>query len=275
MSFIIAIILGIVQGLTEFLPVSSSGHLVLFQKLLGFKGPTLVMDTALHVGTLIAVIVFVRTEIISIIKDLPQAGRFIIRGSFFKAWTEVTWFRILILVGIATIPAGVIGCLFKDWFESLFESASTVGGMLMITGIILLGSRLLPSPKLSLETFGILRAIIIGFAQAIAIIPGISRSGVTIVSGIACRFSKEDAARFSFLLSIPTIGGAAFLQLRKLSSLSLHEIQTILLGLAISAVVGYLSLTLLIRLLKSERFHFIGFYCLLVGGIAVAATMMT
>ena len=197
-----ALILGVVQGITEFLPVSSSGHLVLLQKIFGIEEAALVFDTALHGGTLIAVIVVLRHDILNILRRIVQ---------------PVTLYLI-----IATIPAVIVALLFKDFIESAFTSGAFLGFAFLLTSLLLITSEMLyKRAKKNTQARGqdrinLLDAVFIGILQAAALVPGLSRSGATISAGLFRRLDRDFAARFSFLLSIPAILGALLLQAKDL-----------------------------------------------------------
>jgi undecaprenyl-diphosphatase len=249
----------VVQGLTEFIPVSSSGHLVFFQSLFGLEEPQLFFDVMLHLGTLLAVILFFREDIRKIIVETVETLKKRERGR------EQT--RLLLWILLATIPTGVMGILFKDWFESLFSKPRTVGFMIMITGVVLWLTRRMKPPGRTLERMGWLDSILIGIAQGIAIIPGISRSGSTISAGLFCGLDRELCGKFSFLLSAPAILGATLLELRKVNSVG--ELSPILIGAAVAFVVGILSLKFMMNMIKMGRVSNFSYYCWAVGILIV------
>jgi undecaprenyl-diphosphatase len=252
------LILGVVQGLTEFLPVSSSAHLVLFQHLLGYKDPPLPLDIALHLGTLIAVFLFLKAEIGKIWEGLNPFG-----GAGAKS-RRSSWEKIgLILIG--TLPAAVVGLLFKKPIEALFSAPGFSGLMLLFTGGILLATRFLGVPRPG-ERISPLEALVIGLAQAIAILPGISRSGATISMALFLGVNRSQAASFSFLLSIPAILGAVVLEGREVWGMAL-DWGRIFLGMGMAALIGYLSLLWLARLVRKGSFYLFAPYCLLLGGM--------
>jgi len=246
------ITLGIIQGLTEFLPVSSSGHLVLLQNLFGLKEPELLLDSSLHLGTLFAVCLYFRDDIKQMVREVLKFDLSKPHGSL------ALW----VLVG--SLPTGIIGLLFKTPLERLFGSLPIVGLMLVATGVIVGSSRLIPKNYHSRERVGLLIALAVGTAQGLAIIPGISRSGATIVCGLFCGLDRELAGRFSFLLSIPAIIGALAVQLN-VEALENVGIAPLLFGFASSAVVGILALRLLMGMVKKGHLSYFAPYCLALG----------
>jgi undecaprenyl-diphosphatase len=246
MPFIIKIILlAIVQGVTEFFPVSSSGHLLIFQKLLNFTTLPLVYDIFFHLGTLLAVVVY-------FFKDLKElALRFYKKDNF----------HLLLLLAAATLPTAFIGFLCKDFFESLFTEISYLGFAFLFTAAVLLASKYLRLNK-KLPDFP--AALLIGVAQGIAIIPGVSRSGMTIAVALALGLGFGFSFRFSFLLSIPAILGAVILEAGKIPWGGSHWPQFALAVLA-AAATGFLALGLLKKIVVRDHFHRFGFYALIVG----------
>ena len=245
--------------MTEFLPVSSSGHLVFFQSIFGFKEPHVFFDVVLHLGTLLAVVVFFRTDISNILQGTRQGLKARKMGQ--------DGIRLLIWIIIATIPTGLMGILFKDWFESLFTRPKIVGGMLLTTGLILWFTRYVKRDGRLLEKMGWVDALLIGIVQGIAIIPGISRSGSTISTGLFCGLDRELAGKFSFLLSIPAILGATLLELRGIESPA--EVWMHLIGMAIAFLVGLLSLKFLMRIVRRGRLFTFAYYCWPVGIVMI------
>ena len=237
-----AVILGLIQGITEFLPVSSSGHLVLAQRLLGLREPALTFDIALHLGTLVAVLLFFRRDIAGMVQGILGRG---------PERTSYTWLLVLIILG--SVPTAVVGLLFKDSFEAMFASVTAVGVSLLITAALLLAAGLAGRPRRGLEETRSWHALLIGLAQGLAITPGISRSGSTISTALLLGLERELAVRFSFLLSIPAILGAVALQALDLPP-GLHLAWTpLLLGALVAGVSGWLALRLLLGLVRRVR----------------------
>jgi len=260
MSLIDAVILGIVQGLTEFFPVSSSGHLVLGGHLLGNHEPDVFFDVMLHVATLCAVLFYYRRDLI------PLAGGFFkglshsAKGNAADAWRDIPAFRFVSLLMLASIPTGIMGVLGKDFFESLFASVTAVGGALLFTTILVGSTKFLKHDGTRPYTWW--RSLVVGVAQGIAIIPGISRSGSTIVTSLMLGVGREEAARFSFLLSVPAILGALLLKLRDVD-LATVQVAPIVVGFIAAAVSGLLALAGLVALLKKGSFWVFAPYTLL------------
>ena len=272
MTTIEAIILGIIQGLTEFLPVSSSGHLVLFQQLFGLKEAELFFDVCVHLGTLVAVIVVFHREIQNIIAALLRIVSLARQKKTILQQIESDpELKMVLLIVIGSIPTAVLGLMFKSIADQLFSSSFLTGLMLMLTGLLLwLTRRANPNNKgAGIEDFSRTKAFTIGIVQGLAIIPGISRSGSTISIGLLLGIDREVAARYSFLLSIPAIVGAGALSLKDGLSQTDPAIRLSLLGAAAAALVGYAALKVLLRMVKKGRLYVFAPYCWLVGILAI------
>jgi len=259
MNTITSALLGAIQGLTEFLPVSSSGHLVLFQNLLGYKEPELLLDTTLHLGTLTAVFIYFYSDLKKIASDT------------IKLDGKSPNVNLLIWILVASIPTGLIGLIFRHPLEALFHDSYKVGIMLITTGFILLTTRLIRFAKKASLTVGLLPALAIGIAQGIAIIPGISRSGITIACALIIGLERELAGRFSFLLSIPAIIGAALLQLKG-EEIARVGIASLGAGFLAAALVGLLALKLLMGMVRQGHLHYFAPYCWLAGIVTIATS---
>ena len=253
MNYFDAIILGIIQGLTEFLPVSSSGHLVLAEHFLHAKMPGVVFELLLHFGTLLAVLIYFRKKIFFLAKSLFDS-------------TMIAERRMILYLLLGSIPAGLAGILFKDFFEAAFGAPLMTSIMLLITGLMLLTTTLV---KKGNNEINITRSIIVGIGQAVAILPGISRSGATISAGLFCGVKPVAAAEFSFLLSIPAVAGAILLKAKEIFSMDTHLIGQYLSGTLISLILGLLSVYMLLGIIKRGKFVYFGIYCLLAGAIGV------
>lgn len=258
MDISLAIILGLIQGLTEFLPISSSGHLVIVETLLGYQTPGVSLEVWLHFGTLLAVLVYFRRRIYEIIISIFVPHRT-------KADQNRTMLFALV---IGTVPAVIVGLLFKSSIESAFKSPVLASIMLIVTGMILLLSYLAKDKRVDIKSG---HGILIGLAQAVAILPGISRSGSTIVTAMLIGISPARAAEFSFLLAIPAIGGAFVLDLYSTggSAMFSGDLLIYLVGTATSFVVGYLSIHFLLGIINKGKFFYFGFYCLVAGAASL------
>jgi len=249
----------VVQGVTEFLPISSSGHLVFFQSLFGFRKSDVLFDVILHLGTLLAVVVYFRSDIVTIIKGVTAR----LKGKERNLEGE----RLLLWIGVSTVPTGLMGILLQDWFESLFLKPRTVGVMLLVTGGVLWLTRVAKQEGKSIFGMSWVDALLIGIAQGVAIIPGISRSGATLSAGLFRGLDRELSGRFAFLLSIPAILGAALLEIRKLGISTLMP--AYLLGAAAAFFVGLLALKFLMKIIKIGKISHFCYYCWGVGMLMI------
>ena len=241
MNILESIFLGIIQGITEWLPISSSGHLVIFQQFMNLEVP-LFFDVLLHFATLIVIFIVFWKDIVKILKAFP---------SYTTPYGKMGWYII-----IGSIPIGLVGFFLRDWVAGLFTSVKAVGFALLFTALLLFFSERFPG-KRKLRWYD---SIIIGLVQAVALIPGVSRSGTTISTGMMLGLEKKQVATFSFLLVIPAIIGATILEF----SVSAFEFNYIF-GFLAAIVVGYLSLKWLLKLIVKNKFHYFGWYCLVLG----------
>lgn len=262
MGFWEALILGIIQGLTEFLPVSSSGHLEIGKVLLGDNSlpeESLLFTVVVHAATALSTIVVFRNDIFEILKGLFQ----------FK-WNEESQFSVKIIISM--IPAAIIGVLFNDQIEALFDKQILlVGAMLVLTGLLLF---LADRAKRTEKAVGFGQAVIIGISQAIAILPGISRSGATISTSVLLGIDREKAARFSFLMVVPLILGKIAKDLLdgNISS-ELTNFMPLAVGFAAAFISGLVACTWMISLVKKSQLRYFSFYCFVVGFGAILATL--
>jgi undecaprenyl-diphosphatase len=251
MNLIQAIILGIVQGITEWLPVSSSGHLAIIQNLFGIAPPVL-FDIMLHMGTVIAVVLVFWKDIAGILKA-------VFRLDFKSEHGKLGLFIIAALV-----PTAIIGFTFKKTFESFFYNLTAIGIALIATGFLLFVSeRWEKKGKINLKN-----SLLVGIAQGIAIIPGISRSGATISVGLLAGIDKEKIAKFSFLLSVPAIIGAAVFDFNAAEIASVGWTAAVT-GTIVAAIIGYLSINALLQIIKKQKFHWFAVYCWIIGAIVL------
>jgi undecaprenyl-diphosphatase len=268
MTIVTAVILGVVQGLTEFLPVSSSGHLVLFQKIFKMEEPALFFDTMVHIGTLTAVFTVLRRDIWNILKKIIQ---------------PVTFFLLL-----ATIPAVIFALIFKKPIENAFSSGKFLGFAFLVTSILLVSSEILSRRKGIIkkrQDMNWIDALIIGLLQAVAVIPGVSRSGSTLSGALFRKLERDFAARFSFLLSIPAILGALVLQMKDLGKgaefsgtpaasagsgiLGGIGILPLIAGTLTAAVVGFFSIRLMLKIVRERSLFGFAAYTAIVGALVL------
>lgn len=253
MSLLDAILLGLIQGFTEFLPVSSSGHLVIGQTLLGVDAPGVAFEVLLHVATLLAVIIVYRARLWQLVAGAARGER-----------DALVFVGLLVL---ATIPAGLVGVFFEDAIESAFGLPAITGIMLLVTGALLWSTRT-RRPTIDVQRPTARLAVGIGVAQAFAILPGISRSGATITAGLWGRMPGERAAEFSFLLSIPAIAGAALLQAGEIGdSWQTTGGPPLLAGFLVALVSGVVAIRSLVWLLRRQAFHAFAYYVWAAGGL--------
>jgi undecaprenyl-diphosphatase len=272
MDVIQAIIMGAVQGLTEFLPISSSAHLVLVPWLMGVKS-SLAFDTLLHLGSLVAVVGYFWKDILAMIKAFISSLLDIFRGNFKEGIKQDPFKRLTWLVVIGTIPAALMGVLFKNEFESLFSSVAAVGFFLLITGVILWGAEWIAKRNRgkegkSIKDVTFTNSLVIGLFQGFAIAPGISRSGATISAGLFSGLERKLAAKYSFLLSIPAILGAALVQAKDIVGFDSNLV--VMIGGFLSAVIfGYLAVRFMMGYIQKHSLIVFAFYCWIVGALTL------
>ncbi len=257
-----AIILGALQGVTEWLPISSSGHLVLLQKVMLSQNSVL-FDIMVHGGTLLAVLLFFWRDVLTVLKNFFGTFPDLLRrgpGAFTSSYERrLSWYLVL-----ATVPIVVVGLLLQDYVNEIFNDARLVGICFLITGVWLLLTRFSGGRK----KVNLRSSLLIGLAQAAAILPGISRSGSTIATGMLSGVDKEEAAKFSFLLSIPAIAGALTLEILRYG-LSSAATTPNLVGFLTSFIVGVLSIKFLLEVIRRGRFHLFSIYCFGIGLLAL------
>jgi undecaprenyl-diphosphatase len=248
-----AIALGVVQGLTEFLPISSSGHLIITRELFGWEfADDLTFDVALHLGTTAAVLAFFSREWVQMLRSVLLRAT----GNRARRFSHIYDERLFLLIVVGSIPIAIVGLVLSDWVKDEVRSPLIVGAMLIAFGMILFAADRTGQGNRTLEGSHWWDAALIGAAQAISLVPGVSRSGVTISAGLFRRFTRQDAARFSFLLSTPAIAGAGLLTLADAASEGrvADELDVIAAGAVVSAIVGWLTIAYLMRLLQSRSF---------------------
>lgn len=284
-----AVLLGLVQGLTEFIPISSSGHLVLVPYFFGIETPGIAFDVALHLGTFAAVVLYFRTDLLRMIQAVLGIGEA----------TAVAFYRQLaLLLVVGSIPIAVVGVLLRGVFEAAFDSPAAAAAFLLVTGALLLigeaarsrrgGTTAAPVPPverqivtgydpgdpegLTLDAIGVRQALVVGFGQCVALFPGISRSGTTIVAGMTAGLTRPAATRFSFLLALPALVGASLVSLPDLAdgggSFGAAAIAS---GILAAFVSGYLAIRWLLALVARDRLTGFAGYCFVVGGVSLIA----
>ncbi len=273
MDIIQAIIIGLVQGLTEFLPVSSSAHLIFAQQALGVADVGLAFDVLLHVGTLVAVIVYFFNDIVNMIKGFLLSLVDLKNGNFMGELKKDPYKKLAWLTILATIPIGIVGVLFNDIVESMFMGLTVPAFLLLITGCLLYVSQRMNTGKIDVRNITLKEALIMGCGQALAILPGLSRSGTTIAAGLFAGLDKEFAAKFSFILSIPAILGAAVFQLKDLSVGSV-EIGACIAGFIVAAISGYLAISFLLKIVREKSLDIFAYYCWIVGIIVLVNSLI-
>jgi len=252
-----AILLGLVQGCTEFLPISSSGHLVLIDHLMHISTNALALDTMLHLGTLVAVILAYRRELTELIRQ--------------------PFGKLAQLLVVATIPTVIIGLLFEKTFERIFHSGATIGAEFVFTGALLLYTELRSQHSEGRKSHSLRfrSAFLIGLAQGAAIMPALSRSGLTLCAAIEQGVERTEAVRFSFLLSIPVILGATLLQSKEWLSTGAGMPSSLWWGLGASMLSGYLAIRLFTRFIAHHRLHVFGIYTMALGCLILVDQLVT
>ncbi len=268
MSILEAIVLGLVQGLTEFLPVSSSGHLVLVEHLL--KVPTstdITFEVFVHFGTLVSVLLVFWQDVVKITSSVLRG--MVVPSRWKEQYVNDEYFRLGILILIGSIPAAYVGLKYEDEFSQAFADPKLVAVMLVITGLLLFLTRL-ARPKEGTH-IGIFKAFLIGIAQAAAITPGISRSGSTISSAMYLGIPPVQAARFSFLLSLPAVAGATVLKTVEMvrEGFAHAEVLQIVVGTVIAFVSGYVAIKFLLKILERGQISWFALYCLIAGILGI------
>lgn len=257
MNFFDALLLGLLQGVTEFLPVSSSGHLAIAQHFMtDFSQPGVLFDVLLHVATMGAVILYFRRECL------------LLATSPFRRNDEATLYRrLLLLLVVGSVPTAIIGLLFKDYFEGLFHNLTVVALMLLVTGTLLFLSERFRRGTRKEDQLTWSDALLVGTVQGGAIIPGISRSGSTIAALLLKGVDGETAARFSFLLALPAIFGAALLSVGDMTTVAAADLPSYMAGMLTAFGAGLLSIHLLLAVVRRKRLFAFAIYCWLAGGL--------
>ena len=264
------VLLGLIQGLTEFFPVSSSGHLVIAKHFLKINLPGAAFEAFVHFGTVVAVIVLFRKEIKLLVISFFDSIYKLFQGekilNIFKndSSSKLAWFLV-----ISTLPAAIIGYTFSSYFEILFSKPIIASLMLTITGTLLwFGNKNFPGGSKNISEITFKDAIFIGLAQAVAIIPGISRSGLTVIAGLSRNLDREFAAKYSFILSVPIILGASMFKISELSSLNI-DLSILILSGFVAAISSYGAMKIFIGLLKNRKIYFFSYYLWIISGLTI------
>ena len=278
MTILQAMFLGLIQGITEFLPVSSSGHLSIFQNFLHIttaEDSNMLFDVLLHLGTLVSVCVVYRRDILGIIRDcvdFVRSASHPVPGDEKRRYTGA---RLLLLMAVATLPLFLI-LPVKDYIERLYYSTVFIGIALILTGAMLFVADRMPRGKKTAKSMGIMDALLVGVCQAIATVPGLSRSGTTITAGVSAGLNREFAVKFSFLISIPAVLGANILSLVKAlgEGIDTKAVPAYLLGMLVAMVVGYFAIWMVRYVAKKGKFGWFAYYCAAAGVVTLIITIV-
>ncbi len=276
MDVLRAVVMGIVQGLTEFLPISSSGHLIVVRELFGwqFLKDDLTFDVALHLGTTVAVLAFFWREWLDMLAAVIPGRK--------PGWPPANPrslydSRFLALLVVGSLPAVVTGFLLNDWVENEVRSPVVVGVMLVVFGLVLLFAEQVGRKVRQIASVGWGDALLVGCAQAVSLVPGVSRSGVTITAALGRGFRREDAARLSFLLATPVIAGAGLLKLTQAvrDGIPSSDVPVLLVGAVTASLLGWASIAYLLRLLQTRSYGLFVLYRILAGLLFAAYFLAT
>ena len=275
MSIFEAVLLGLVQGLAEFLPVSSSGHLALLQHFFGIEGENiLAFAVMLHIGTLVSVFIVYWNDIYQLIIELGAVIKDIFTGKGLRMDLNPTR-KLGVMIIVATIPTALIGLIFKDLFSAMYLSLIAIGIGLLVTGTILWLSERLVKGARQIGEMKLKHAILIGICQSIAISPGVSRSGATLVGGLVSGLDRNLAVKFAFLISIPSIIGSVIIEAPDAfrGGFALEFAFPIILGVIVAAVSGFFAIKTMIKVVSNKKLHYFSFYTWALGSIVIMYTI--
>ncbi len=267
MGYIEAIVLGLVQGLSEFLPISSSGHLALLQSLFEINEDKVIFFAVLlHIGTLVSIFVVYHKDIYALIKELFLLFKDIFTGKGLRI-EERPIRKLGIMIIVSSIPTAIMGLLFSDYIDKIFGSLTVIAICWIITGFILLFSEKFKNNKKEIEGMKYRNAIFIGICQGLAIMPGISRSGSTIVGSLVTGLKREFAVEFAFLISIPAILGSAILEFPKAIKAGIEPstIGPMIVGFLVAAISGYFAITTMIKIVSKHKMRYFSYYVWIIG----------
>lgn len=262
MSYLESIVLGLVQGLAEFLPISSSGHLALLQQWFGIEeDKVLLFAVLLHVGTLISVLIVYWKDVWELIVELGLTIKDIFTGKGLRL-NERPVRKLGVMIIVATIPTGLIGVLFNDFFNGLYNSVIPIGVGLIITGFLLVIAERMGDSNRGIKQMNYRNALFVGVVQGIAICPGISRSGSTLFGSLICNLERKFAVKFVFLISIPSILGSAVMEAPAAieAGMSMSELGPILAGMAVAAVSGLIAIKTMIKIVSNKKLSYFSYY---------------
>lgn len=274
MEYLYAVFMGLLQGVTEFLPVSSSGHLSLFQNFFGGKAPDQLFNVLLHFATLLAVCVVYRRDILEMIVEFFRGVTALFSKGGDKRDVPPAR-RLVLMVILGTLPLFIV-LPFKDYVEALGGSTLFIGCALLVTGLLLFASDRFARGRKTEKTMTVADALLVGCAQALAVVPGLSRSGTTISAGLARGLDRPFAVRYSFLLSLPAVLGATLLEVLDVAKAGVDAalIPQYIVGMAVAALAGYFAIGLVNHLAKKGRFGGFAYYCWAVGVVTLIATFL-
>ena len=267
MTYIEAVILGLVQGLAEFLPISSSGHLALLQQFFGIKEDNvLLFAVLLHVGTLISVFIIYWKDIWELIVELFLTIKDIFTGKGLRL-DERPVRKLGVMIIVATIPTGLIGILFNDFFDGLYNSIVPIGAGLLVTGCLLVIAERMGTSNRGIKEMNFRNAIFVGVVQGIAICPGISRSGSTLFGSLLCNLDRTFAVKFVFLISIPSILGSAVMEAPDAiaAGMNMSDLGPIIVGMIVAAVSGLVAIKTIIKVVSNKKLNYFSYYVWLLG----------
>ncbi len=274
MTTLNALILGLLQGLTEFLPVSSSGHLVLAQNYLGMTEPELMFGVAVHMGTLAAIVVVFFREIAAAFSGFFRLLPRLVPGRVSTPLSQDFGASLALWVIVGSVPTAIIGLAIHRYADKIYASVTLVGAMLLITGLLLVSTKFVRQGKDEPASMRLWQALVIGTAQGLAVMPGISRSGATIAMGLFCGLSRETAARYSFVLSLPAVIGALLLEVLDSQAPGTAQVPALLAGAFVAAITGWVALTLLLKVVRRGGLWLFAPYCLLLGAGVLASQIL-
>lgn len=276
MTYLQAVILGLIQGLAEFLPISSSGHLALLQHFFGITGDNVIIFTVLlHVGTLISVFFMYWKDILELIVELGITIRDLVTGKGLRLDERPTR-KLGVMIIVATIPTAIIGFTLNDFFEGLYGNILFIGIGFLITGTFLFLSEKFGQNRKNIEKMNFRNAIFVGVMQGVAIYPGISRSGSTLMAGLTAGLKREFAVRFAFLISIPAIMGSALVEGKNAieAGIDTSVIGPVLAGMAVAAISGVLAIKLMIRVVSDKKLKYFSYYVWALGIAVIAYSLI-